>query len=414
MTEEKSLIQTSQNELVQFDPDDSIFMNVQKFAHCQRVAQMFLTTKIWPDNLKTVGDALIVMDLAQRLRFNPVMLAQNISIIHGKPSLDGKLIIALINMCGKYETLKFELIGNLNEPECDTDGCYAFAKNIDTGEIEQGPKVTWQMVKDEGWYNKSGSKWKTLPALMFRYRAATYFGRTCCPEVLLGLETKDELQDIEMQQVNEAFEIKKDHVQIQQQPQSKQISASKGNDIYADTSKKQDWVKPDYASENERDIIPESVTLVGSESVKIDPWQPEQYQYQRTGNFNPGKPESEWNGFAGYCIEHKGSWESATPEQKQTAIQKWQKIYGSAEFPLPMPKQEDKDKDVERELSPEQQHRVDAINELRSNFPDHYIEAVEMLKSAGQVSTSLPRDMNDDDVSALQKKINEMIDAENA
>jgi hypothetical protein len=52
------------------------------------------------------------------------------------------------------------------------------------------------MVKAEGWYDKGGSKWKTLPELMFMYRSASYFSNVHCPETKLGMATVEELRDI--------------------------------------------------------------------------------------------------------------------------------------------------------------------------------------------------------------------------
>ena len=52
------------------------------------------------------------------------------------------------------------------------------------------------MAKDEGWLDKSGSKWKTMPRQMMMYRAASFFARAHCPEVLLGIQTVEEVQDV--------------------------------------------------------------------------------------------------------------------------------------------------------------------------------------------------------------------------
>jgi len=52
------------------------------------------------------------------------------------------------------------------------------------------------MVKAEGWLDKSGSKWKTMPDVMFKYRAASFFAGTFCPEKLEGIPTVEEMQDV--------------------------------------------------------------------------------------------------------------------------------------------------------------------------------------------------------------------------
>jgi hypothetical protein len=52
------------------------------------------------------------------------------------------------------------------------------------------------MAKAEGWFGKNGSKWKTMPDLMLRYRAATFFGRLYCPELLMGMKVQEEVIDV--------------------------------------------------------------------------------------------------------------------------------------------------------------------------------------------------------------------------
>ena len=67
------------------------------------------------------------------------------------------------------------------------------------------------MAKEEGWSTKAGSKWKTMPELMLRYRSATFFGRLYAPEILMGMHSADEVQDVQMmpsepQQVDKEME----------------------------------------------------------------------------------------------------------------------------------------------------------------------------------------------------------------
>jgi hypothetical protein len=64
------------------------------------------------------------------------------------------------------------------------------------------------MVKREGWYSKldrngkETSKWQSFPGQMFRYRAASFWARVYCPEISLGLATREEAIDIEPVQVS--------------------------------------------------------------------------------------------------------------------------------------------------------------------------------------------------------------------
>jgi hypothetical protein len=65
-----------------------------------------------------------------------------------------------------------------------------------SGAILEGPTVTMEMAKAEGWLDKPGSKWKTMPELMLKYRAAAFFGRLYAPEIMMGLYSADEVVDI--------------------------------------------------------------------------------------------------------------------------------------------------------------------------------------------------------------------------
>jgi hypothetical protein len=58
-----------------------------------------------------------------------------------------------------------------------------------------GSKITMQLAKDEGWIDKPGSKWKTMPEQMLMYRAGAFFARVHCPDVLYGVQMAEEVKD---------------------------------------------------------------------------------------------------------------------------------------------------------------------------------------------------------------------------
>jgi hypothetical protein len=76
----------------------------------------------------------------------------------------------------------------------DDYGCVAWAADKEGVRLES-PEVTVGMAKAEGWYQRNGSKWKTLPELMLRYRAATFWTRLYCPELTMGIRTEDEIRE---------------------------------------------------------------------------------------------------------------------------------------------------------------------------------------------------------------------------
>ena len=168
----------------------SLFFNAAKFELAQRVAKVFAASDMVPKQFQgNIGNCVIALNLAERMGTDPFMLMQNIYIVHGKPGIEAKLAIALVNATGKFTPLQYQYNDNRS-------ACYAHAKLTTTGEECKGTTVSLKMAQDEGWMSKQGSKWKTMPELMLMYRAAMFFARAYCPEALLGMQTREELHDV--------------------------------------------------------------------------------------------------------------------------------------------------------------------------------------------------------------------------
>lgn len=188
--------------------ETSMFFNVALFEHGQRIAQMFAGSTMVPDHFKNnPGNCMIALNYASRIQADPFMMMQCMYVVHGNPGIEGKLVAALVNQSSKYsEPLEYQWIdANGQEVERhivfgnnakDGRGCRAVSVDAKSGKQVVGPTITWSIVHEEGWLGKSGSKWKTMPELMFMYRAASWFSNIHCPEVKLGMQTTEELGDI--------------------------------------------------------------------------------------------------------------------------------------------------------------------------------------------------------------------------
>jgi hypothetical protein len=53
-----------------------------------------------------------------------------------------------------------------------------------------------KMAQQEGWTRKN-PKYQSMPELMLKNRAATFFGRQYIPDLLLGVQTSEEVVDIQ-------------------------------------------------------------------------------------------------------------------------------------------------------------------------------------------------------------------------
>lgn len=171
--------------------NESVFSGVQSFEVGQRMAKMLATSKIVPVNFQNnLPDCMIALEMASRIGASPLAVMQNLYIVYGKPAWSSQFLISCINASGRFSPMRYLMTG-----KDDDYGCIAWASDR-TGEKLESPRITIGMAKAEGWYTKNGSKWKTMPDLMLRYRAATLFARLYAPELTMGIRSEDEIIDI--------------------------------------------------------------------------------------------------------------------------------------------------------------------------------------------------------------------------
>lgn len=168
--------------------DDKLFVNAQRRGKALCLADLV------PDLYKNnISNCLIALDFANRLGLSPLVIMQNLYMVKGKPGWSGAFCIAAINGSGRFTPLDYKFVG---EPGTPSHGCYAIATRISNGAVCVSDTITMQMAQREGWLNKPGSKWLTMPGQMMRYRAAAFFARVYCPDLLLGIPTYEEVQDV--------------------------------------------------------------------------------------------------------------------------------------------------------------------------------------------------------------------------
>lgn len=173
--------------------ETTMWNDTGRFNDTYKMAQIVAGTDIVPVAYKgKVGNCLLAIDVANRMGLSPMAVMQNSQIVQGRFSWSGCACKSMIDSCGKYVKTRYVEVGEKGTNEW---GVYLEATDKD-GEIIKGATVTIQMAKDEGWYGKPGSKWKTMPELMARYRAAAFFMRTECASLSMGFLTAEENEDI--------------------------------------------------------------------------------------------------------------------------------------------------------------------------------------------------------------------------
>ena len=186
-----------------------------RFTYEVKKGYGYEATTEWVNNQNAAANCLIALNMANRMGYDPLMIMQNLHIIEGRPAWSSQFIIAAINACGKFSPLRFEIMNHgmtdveyietywenkkkqtrQIKTQIENVSCVAWAIEKATGERIESAKIDMVMAVKEGWYQKNGSKWQTMPDQMLRYRAAAFFGRIYAPEILMGIYSADEVRD---------------------------------------------------------------------------------------------------------------------------------------------------------------------------------------------------------------------------
>lgn len=193
------LVPQNEQNVVQYK---TMWNDAQLFQQAYKVATYLSKTEMIPSRYQSKPEnCLIALDIANRTGYSPMAVMQNLYVVNGNPAWSGQMAIALVNGSRRFvNDLEFVFVG---EQGTDDFGCFARAFRKSDGVELVSDVVTLRMAKDEGWYEKKGSKWKTMPTQMMMYRAGAFFARVHCPDLLIGLQTIDEVRDVSKTDIDE-------------------------------------------------------------------------------------------------------------------------------------------------------------------------------------------------------------------
>lgn len=160
------------------------------FDQLTQLATKFAQSQLVPQHFRgKPHDCFIAMQLAHRMQVDPFLVLQNLNVLHGKPSWSATFTIALMNERGPFaEKVRFKSEGTGRSLKVT-----AMAKLKETGEVAEA-FASMDMAEKEGW--TKNTKYQTMPEQMLTYRAGTFLARKYCPEILMGMQTVDEIEDV--------------------------------------------------------------------------------------------------------------------------------------------------------------------------------------------------------------------------
>lgn len=173
--------------------ENALLFDRSKFEQAWSVAQMFSSSDLVPQHFRgKPANCFIACQLAYRFKMDPFMVMQNTYVVHGRPGFEGKFIIALVNASGLFtDPLEFAFSGT---PESDDWAVTVRAVRARTGRVCE-MVFRWRTAVAEKWVS-GNAKWKSMPEQMMMYRGAAFFSRVYCPEVIMGMASQEELEDI--------------------------------------------------------------------------------------------------------------------------------------------------------------------------------------------------------------------------
>lgn len=177
---------------VQDDSQIGYMMDTAKFEHCYRIAQMMSRASLIPKHLKgdsaeqTAANCFLVVNQSIRWGFDPFAVAPETYEVGGKLGFQGKLIAAVINArAGLAEKLSYTFNDKKgDELEITVSGRF---------ETEIEPRTVTVSVKEARTTNQI---WTKDPYQKLVYTGATKWARRHKPEIVLGVITDDDADQI--------------------------------------------------------------------------------------------------------------------------------------------------------------------------------------------------------------------------
>ena len=133
-----------------------VFSSPVAFEHASMMAKRLAGSTMIPQAYRNEpANTLIAIEMAQRTNSSPMAIMQNMHIIQGKPSFSSAFIIGILNASKLFSHLRFNKTGSAANKDL---ACFAYARDLETGEVIDGPLVTWEMAEKEGWKHGYGDE----------------------------------------------------------------------------------------------------------------------------------------------------------------------------------------------------------------------------------------------------------------
>ena len=163
-------------------------MNISCLDELMQVSQTIVKSKLTPKGIDTPEKVAIAIQCGLEIGLQPMQALQNIAVINGLPTIYGDSALALVRQSGLLELYNEETVG-----EGEDKGVKVTVKR--QGFSAASEPFTVSDAKKAGLWGKSGP-WSQHPRRMLKFRARGFLLRDQFGDVLKGLRTSQEVEDM--------------------------------------------------------------------------------------------------------------------------------------------------------------------------------------------------------------------------
>lgn len=171
-------------------------LDTARFEQMQRIANAMVSGSYVPQTLRgkgenadreTLANLFRIVNQAVRWKADPFSIVDGAFILQGKLGFEGKVVAAVVNTSGKLKgRLEYVYDGKAGDPVRSVTVTGTFA---DTG---KEVSITGSVAE----WKTGNEKWKSMPDQMLAYRGAVIWARRHMPEVMLGIYSDDDIENM--------------------------------------------------------------------------------------------------------------------------------------------------------------------------------------------------------------------------
>lgn len=180
--------QTESKQLVPFGKQGVLLSSLEDAF---RFAKAVSVSGFAPKGIDTPESILIAVQFGAELGLTPMSALQSLAIINGRPSLYGDAALALVRASGELESYTQSTSG-------EGESLKATVRIKRKGESEIVSEFSVADAKKAQLWGKAGP-WTQYPARMLMFRARGFALRDAFGDVLRGLATVEENQDLDIE-----------------------------------------------------------------------------------------------------------------------------------------------------------------------------------------------------------------------